>query len=106
MQWHWASPARYCVPLGCPNDRGKRALLYFQHYEFDVIDDSCDAYGRHMIRVKADGVDEDRGAVFDSMTWPNMTSIASSAWPADLQVGPDGLTHPSTSPKSWLGWKR
>ncbi|MEQ0574988.1 hypothetical protein ABLN97_11740 [Mycobacterium tuberculosis] len=42
----------------------------YQHYEFDVItDDSCDAYGRYMIRVKEMwGVDEDRGAVSGQVT--------------------------------------
>jgi NADH-quinone oxidoreductase subunit D len=81
---------------GLPYDV-RRAEPYcgYQDYEFDVItDDSCDAYGRYMIRIKE--MKESLKIIeqcTDRLTTPGPTRVEDLkiAWPADLTLGPDGL---------------
>jgi NADH-quinone oxidoreductase subunit D len=83
---------------GLPYDL-RRAEPYcgYQNYEFDVItDDTCDAYGRFLIRVKemTESIKivkqcVDKLAKLSSC--PVMINDKKLAWPADLTLGPDGL---------------
>lgn len=85
---------------GLPHDlRKSEPYCGYQHYEFDVItDDSCDAYGRYMIRVKEmwESMKIVEQCLDKLRPGPTMISDRKLAWPADLQVGPDGL---GNSPK-------
>src|SRR6201992_1368345 len=80
---------------GLPHDlRKSEPYCGYEDYEFDVITaDTCDAYGRYIIRVKE---------MWESIKiveqcrdkWkpgPSMVEDRKIAWPADLKVGPDGL---------------
>jgi NADH-quinone oxidoreductase subunit D len=85
---------------GLPHDL-RRAEPYcgYENYEFDVItDDSCDAYGRFLIRVKE--MTESLKIVEQCLDrlkpGPVMIADKKLAWPADLSLGPDGL---GNSPK-------
>ncbi|TXH32997.1 MAG: NADH-quinone oxidoreductase subunit D [Rhodospirillaceae bacterium] len=83
---------------GLPYDiRRSDPYCGYQNYDFDVItDDGCDAYGRYMIRIKEmkeslkiieqclEKLDKLRSA-------PVMIDDGKIAWPADLEVGSDGL---------------
>jgi NADH-quinone oxidoreductase subunit D len=80
---------------GLPHDL-RRAQPYcgYEHYEFDVItDDGCDAYGRYLIRVKE--MRESLKIVEQCLDrlrpGPVMIEDQKLAWPAHLEVGPDGL---------------
>jgi NADH-quinone oxidoreductase subunit D len=83
---------------GLPHDlRKAQPYCGYDTYDFDVItDDACDSYGRYLIRVKE--MHEslkiitqcvDRLDVADP--GPVMIQDKKLAWPADLQLGPDGL---------------
>ena len=80
---------------GLPYDlRRSEPYCGYENYEFDVItDDSCDAYGRYMIRIKE--MKESLKIIEQCLDklWPGpiMVEDRKIAWPADLKVGPDGL---------------
>lgn len=80
---------------GLPHDlRKTQPYCGYQNYDFDVITDTgADCYGRYLIRV---------GEMHESLKivaqclerlepGPVMISDKKLAWPADLQLGPDGL---------------
>ncbi|EUA51973.1 respiratory-chain NADH dehydrogenase, 49 Kd subunit [Mycobacterium xenopi 3993] len=75
-----------------------------------ITEDSCDAYGRYMIRVKEmhESLKIIEQCLDKLKPGPIMVSDRKIAWPADLKVGPTGwATHQSTSPKSWAArWRR
>jgi NADH-quinone oxidoreductase subunit D len=80
---------------GLPHDL-RRAQPYcgYEDYEFDVITDTtCDAYGRYLIRVKEmrESIKIAEQCVDRLKPGPIMVEDKKIAWPADLQVGPDGL---------------
>jgi NADH-quinone oxidoreductase subunit D len=83
---------------GLPYDL-RRAEPYcgYENYEFDVItDDTCDAYGRFLIRVKEMTesikiVEQCLDKLGKLGQGPVMINDKKLAWPADLTVGPDGL---------------
>jgi NADH-quinone oxidoreductase subunit D len=80
---------------GLPHDlRKTQPYCGYENYDFDVVTDTgADCYGRYLIRV---------GEMHQSLRiveqcldrlepGPVMISDKKLAWPADLQVGPDGL---------------
>jgi NADH-quinone oxidoreductase subunit D len=80
---------------GLPHDlRKTQPYCGYENYDFDVItDDGADCYGRYLIRI---------GEMHESLKLvaqcldrlepgPVMISDKKLAWPADLQLGPDGL---------------
>ncbi|KAA0108927.1 NADH dehydrogenase (quinone) subunit D [Mycolicibacterium sp. P1-5] len=80
---------------GLPHDlRKTQPYCGYENYDFDVItDDGADCYGRYLIRI---------GEMHESLKiaaqcldrlepGPVMISDKKLAWPADLQLGPDGL---------------
>ena len=80
---------------GLPHDLRKSApYCGYETYDFDVITDTgADCYGRYLIRI---------GEMHESLKivtqclerlepGPVMISDKKLAWPADLQLGPDGL---------------
>jgi len=80
---------------GLPHDlRKSEPYCGYETYDFDVVTDTAaDCYGRYLIRV---------GEMWESLKivrqclerlkpGPVMISDKKLAWPADLQVGPDGL---------------
>ncbi|KDE98442.1 NADH dehydrogenase [Mycolicibacterium aromaticivorans JS19b1 = JCM 16368] len=80
---------------GLPHDlRKTQPYCGYEDYDFDVITDTgADCYGRYLIRV---------GEMHESLKivtqclerlepGPVMISDKKLAWPADLQLGPDGL---------------
>lgn len=80
---------------GLPHDQ-RRAQPYcgYEHYEFDVITHSgADCYGRYFIRVEE--MKESLKIVeqcLDKLApGPVMVDDRKIAWPADLEVGADGL---------------
>ncbi|MCK0174731.1 MULTISPECIES: NADH dehydrogenase (quinone) subunit D [Mycobacteriaceae] len=80
---------------GLPHDL-RRAQPYcgYENYEFDVItDDGCDAYGRYLIRVKEmrESLKIVEQCVDRLAPGPVMIEDKKLAWPADLELGPDGL---------------
>ena len=85
---------------GLPYDvRRSDPYCGYENYEFDVItDDGCDAYGRYVIRVKE--MKESLKIVEQCLDrlqpGPIMVEDRKVAWPADLELGPDGL---GNSPK-------
>ena len=89
---------------GLPYDV-RRAEPYcgYQDYEFEVItDDGCDAYGRYLIRVAE--IKESLKIVEQTLDklrpGPVMVSDRRIAWPADLQLGKDGLGNS----REHIGW--
>jgi len=86
---------------GLPWDlRKSQPYCGYESYDFDVpIRDTCDAYGRYLIRM--DEIDEslkiirqcaDRVAARGSVdSDPVMIRDAKIGWPAQLSLGPDGL---------------
>ena len=83
---------------GLPLDlRRTEPYCGYENYEFDVItDDACDAYGRFLIRVKEMTesikiVEQCVDKLEKLGPGPVMVSDKKLAWPADLQLGPDGL---------------
>ncbi|WP_299565059.1 NADH dehydrogenase (quinone) subunit D [uncultured Mycolicibacterium sp.] len=80
---------------GLPHDL-RRAQPYcgYEHYEFDVVTaDSCDAYGRYRIRVRE--LHESLKIIEQCLDrlrpGPVMIEDRKLAWPAELELGPDGL---------------
>lgn len=80
---------------GLPHDL-RRAQPYcgYETYDFDVCtDDGCDAYGRYLIRV--DEMKQSLRIVEQCVSrlrpGPVMLTDKKLAWPADLELGPDGL---------------
>jgi NADH-quinone oxidoreductase subunit D len=80
---------------GLPHDlRKSEPYCGYEHYEFDVITaDTCDAYGRYMIRVKEmwESVKIVEQCLDKLKSGPTRIEDRKLAWPADLQVGPDGM---------------
>jgi NADH-quinone oxidoreductase subunit D len=85
---------------GLPWDlRKSQPYCGYETYEFDVpVRDTCDAYGRYMIRM--DEMDQslriieqcvDRLAGRRPADDPVMIADAKIGWPAQLALGPDGL---------------
>ncbi len=98
---------------GYPHDlRKSQPYCGYENYDFDVITtDTCDSYGRYLIRVKE--MRESLRIVEQCLErlrpGPVMVADRKLAWPADLALGPDGsATPPNTSPGSWGGprWRR
>lgn len=83
---------------GLPHDlRKAQPYCGYETYDFDVItDDRCDSYGRYLIRVKemreSLKIVEQCLERLERLTGrPVMIEDKKLAWPADLEVGPDGL---------------
>jgi NADH-quinone oxidoreductase subunit D len=80
---------------GLPYDlRRSDPYCGYENYEFDVItDDTCDAYGRYIIRVKEmrESLKIVEQCLDKLRPGPIMVDDRKIAWPADLTVGPDGL---------------
>jgi NADH-quinone oxidoreductase subunit D len=83
---------------GLPHDlRKSQPYCGYETYDFDVItDDKCDSYGRYLIRVKEMResikiVEQCVQRLEGLAGQPVMIEDRKLAWPADLQVGPDGL---------------
>ncbi|MCM6775332.1 NADH dehydrogenase (quinone) subunit D [Nocardia sp. CDC159] len=80
---------------GLPHDlRKAQPYCGYENYEFDVMTDTgCDAYGRYLIRVNE--MKESLKIVEQCLDrlrpGPVMIDDKKIAWPADLQLGPDGL---------------
>ena len=80
---------------GLPYDV-RRAEPYcgYENYEFDVITaDTCDAYGRYIVRVKEmwESVKIVEQCLDKLKPGPTRIEDRKLAWPADLEVGPDGM---------------
>ncbi|GAC57614.1 NADH-quinone oxidoreductase subunit D [Gordonia hirsuta DSM 44140 = NBRC 16056] len=80
---------------GLPHDLRKAApYCGYEDYEFQVATDTaCDSYGRYLIRVQEiyQSIAIARQALDKLTPGPVMIEDAAIAWPADLDVGPDGL---------------
>ncbi|WP_062996387.1 NADH dehydrogenase (quinone) subunit D [Nocardia mikamii] len=80
---------------GLPHDlRKSQPYCGYEGYEFDVMTDTgCDCYGRYLIRIKE--MKESLKIVEQCLDklrpGPVMVSDKKIAWPADLELGPDGL---------------
>ncbi|SDU70057.1 NADH dehydrogenase subunit D [Gordonia westfalica] len=80
---------------GYPHDlRKSQPYCGYENYDFDVITtDTCDSYGRYLIRVKE--MRESLRIVEQCLErlrpGPVMVADRKLAWPADLALGPDGL---------------
>lgn len=82
---------------GLPHDlRKSQPYCGYETYDFEVMtDDSCDCYGRYVIRVNE--MNESLKIVaqcvarLEKLAGPVMISDKKLAWPADLKLGPDGL---------------
>ncbi len=92
---------------GLPHDlRRDEPYCGYDDYEFDVItDDTCDAYGRYLIRIKEMTeslkiVEQCLDRLQTMGPGPVMVEDRKIAWPADLKLGPDGL---GNSPEH-IGW--
>ncbi len=85
---------------GLPHDlRKAQPYCGYENYEFDIpTTTGCDCYGRYVIRV--DEMKESLKIVEQCLDklrpGPVMVDDKKIAWPADLQLGPDGL---GNSPK-------
>ena len=80
---------------GLPHDlRKSQPYCGYETYDFDVItDDGCDSYGRYLIRVKEmrESLKIVEQCVDRLKPGRVMIDDKKLAWPADLQLGPDGL---------------
>ena len=83
---------------GLPHDlRKTQPYCGYQDYDFDVVTaDTADCYGRYLIRVgemneSVKIVGECLERLDDIGPGPVMIEDKKLAWPADLQLGPDGL---------------
>jgi NADH-quinone oxidoreductase subunit D len=80
---------------GLPHDlRKAQPYCGYETYDFDVVTDTgADCYGRYLIRVKE--MHESLKIVGQCLErlqpGPVMIEDKKLAWPADLQLGPDGL---------------
>ena len=82
---------------GLPHDlRKSQPYCGYETYDFDVMTtESCDCYGRYVIRV--DEMNESLKIVaqcverLEKLTGPVLITDKKLAWPADLSLGPDGL---------------
>lgn len=80
---------------GLPHDlRVSQPYCGYEDYEFDVItDDGCDCYGRYLIRIKE--MTQSLRIVAQCLDklepGPVMVEDRKVAWPADLEIGPDGI---------------
>ncbi|WP_019926329.1 NADH dehydrogenase (quinone) subunit D [Nocardia sp. BMG111209] len=80
---------------GLPHDlRRSQPYCGYEDYEFDVITDTgCDCYGRYWIRVEE--MKQSLRIVEQCLDklrpGPIMVDDKKIGWPADLQLGPDGL---------------
>ncbi|QIS07497.1 NADH-quinone oxidoreductase subunit D [Nocardia brasiliensis] len=85
---------------GLPHDlRKAQPYCGYENYEFDIpTTTGCDCYGRYVIRVEE--MKESLKIVEQCLDklrpGPVMVDDKKIAWPADLQIGPDGL---GNSPK-------
>ncbi len=80
---------------GLPHDlRKSEPYCGYENYDFDVItEDTCDAYGRYMIRVNEmwESIKIVEQCLDKLKPGPTMVEDRKIAWPADLSVGPDGM---------------
>ncbi|MEC3917584.1 NADH dehydrogenase (quinone) subunit D [Nocardia sp. CDC160] len=80
---------------GLPHDlRKSQPYCGYENYEFDVqVDTGCDCYGRYLIRVNEmkESVKIVEQCLDKLRPGPVMVEDKKIAWPADLQLGPDGL---------------
>ncbi|MFT4126307.1 MAG: NADH dehydrogenase (quinone) subunit D [Gordonia sp. (in: high G+C Gram-positive bacteria)] len=80
---------------GLPHDVRKSApYCGYETYDFDVITtDTCDSYGRYLIRVQemTESVRIIEQCLDRLRPGPVMVPDGHIAWPADLSLGPDGL---------------
>jgi NADH-quinone oxidoreductase subunit D len=80
---------------GLPHDlRKSEPYCGYENYEFDVMTaDGCDAYGRYIIRVNEmlESLKIVEQCLDKLEPGPTMVDDRKIAWPADLQVGPDGM---------------
>ena len=80
---------------GLPYDlRRSEPYCGYENYEFDVItEDTCDSYGRYIIRVREmrESLKIVEQCLDKLRPGPIMVDDRKIAWPADLKVGPDGL---------------
>ena len=80
---------------GLPHDlRKSEPYCGYENYEFDVMTaDGCDAYGRYIIRVNEmlESLKIVEQCLDKLEPGPTMVEDRKIAWPADLQVGADGM---------------
>jgi NADH-quinone oxidoreductase subunit D len=80
---------------GLPHDlRKSEPYCGYENYEFDVMtEDTCDAYGRYIIRVNEmwESVKIVEQCLDKLKSGPTRIEDRKLAWPADLTVGPDGM---------------
>jgi NADH-quinone oxidoreductase subunit D len=80
---------------GLPYDlRRSDPYCGYENYEFEVITaDTCDSYGRYIIRIKEmrESLKIVEQCLDKLRPGPIMVDDRKIAWPADLKVGPDGL---------------
>ncbi|MGW4536152.1 NADH dehydrogenase (quinone) subunit D [Nocardia sp. NPDC004340] len=85
---------------GLPHDlRKSQPYCGYENYEFEVqTDTGCDCYGRYVIRVNEmkESVKIVEQCLDKLRPGPVMVEDKKIAWPADLELGPDGL---GNSPK-------
>jgi len=85
---------------GLPHDlRKTQPYCGYENYDFDVITDTgADAYGRYVIRVKEmhESIKIAAQCLQRLRPGPVMVDDKKIAWPADLQLGPDGLGNSPT----------
>ncbi|WP_458685711.1 NADH dehydrogenase (quinone) subunit D [Nocardia tengchongensis] len=85
---------------GLPHDlRKSQPYCGYESYEFEVqTDTGCDCYGRYLIRVNEmkESIKIVEQCLDKLRPGPVMVEDKKIAWPADLQLGPDGL---GNSPK-------
>lgn len=80
---------------GLPHDlRRSQPYCGYEDYEFDMItENTCDSYGRYMIRVRemSESLKIVRQCLDRLRPGPVMVDDRKIAWPAELALGPDGL---------------
>ena len=105
--WRSAPPARSCAPPACRTTCARpQPYCGYENYDFDVpTADTCDAYGRFLIRLE-----EMRQSLriveqcLDRLEpGPVMVADKKIAWPAQLALGPDGLGNSLDHIKNIMG---